>query len=180
MRLAHKLHLAVLLKPQTLLARIQTNGYTWIQESLRKVTFILTGQLLNYKFQFCRRRKQSLGKTISFCHASRSRRCRGQDLLLPALVLSEAWGESCGGVPDILDKSPTWRNNCGSQRPGCSNSIIQISEQWFETPCGRICPVPYIPLSLSFTSCSPAWGAMVAMFMPKTHMQPCFPSGATD
>ena len=50
MRLAHKLHLAVLLKPQTLLARIQTNGYTWIQESLRKVTFILTGQLLNYKF----------------------------------------------------------------------------------------------------------------------------------
>lgn len=111
-----------------------------------------------------------MGITISFCHASRLRQCRGQDLLLPALVVSEAWGEPGGEVPDILDKSPTWRNNCGSQRPGCSNSIIQISEQWLETPCGRICPVPYIPLSLSFTSCSPAWGAMVVMFVPNTHV----------
>ena len=111
-----------------------------------------------------------MGIAISFCHASCLRQCRGQDLLLLALVLSEAWREPGGEVLDILDKSPTWRNNSGSQRPGCSNSIIQISEQWLKTPCGRICPVPYVPLSLSFTPCSPAWWAMVAMLVPNKHV----------
>ena len=105
MRPAHKLHLALLLKPQTLLARIQSNGHTWIQESLRKVTFILTGHLLNYEFQFYRRRKQSLGIAISFCHASCLRQCRGQDLLLTASVLSEAWGSQVGKSLTFLTKA---------------------------------------------------------------------------
>lgn len=155
--MAAKLHLSILLLscwPEVAMPRC------------RKKCYLYSG-LLTTGSSFVGEEEVDIDNYLSLSCELCLRWWRTQDYLWPhhcSLRHGRAQAVSGGDVSDTHDQSPAWRNYCGSQRT-CF-SVIHIKKRWLETAFLRIGPVSDAPLSLSFTSYSPAWQMMAGTFVP--------------